>query len=155
MFKWIIQQVHLYYVQLDGLAEGWRFAVQRSRQDAEIDPEDFLWLAMASDLPDLERANNGSDHHVASVGMIVLKAIAREQLQPLIALAHNTAAPSVFSNIYLFIYVLRAVCLTQEIIFFKYLITIIKVSLFIIICKCVSNNLQKKSWCKMILFYIL
>ncbi|OXU28719.1 hypothetical protein TSAR_012956 [Trichomalopsis sarcophagae] len=85
--------VHLYYVQLDGLAEGWRFAVQRSRQDVNIDPEDFLWLAMASDLPDLERANNGSDHHIASDGMIVLKAIEREHFEPLMALAHNTAAP--------------------------------------------------------------
>lgn len=85
--------VHLYYVQLDGLAEGWRFAVQRSRQDAEIEPEDFLWLAMASDLLELERANNGSDHHIDSEGMIVLKAIVGEHLEPLIALNHNTAAP--------------------------------------------------------------
>lgn len=89
--------VHLYYVQLDGLAEGWRFAVLRSRQNAKIDPEDFLWLAMASDLPDLERANNGTDHHISSDGMIVLKAIDRLRrgvmMDPLLVLAHNTGAP--------------------------------------------------------------
>ncbi|KAJ8681303.1 hypothetical protein QAD02_017090 [Eretmocerus hayati] len=86
--------VHLYYVQLDGLAEGWRFAVDRSRQDAFIEPEDFLWLAMASDVPDLERAIYGSDHHIATDGMIVLKSIFRPDMSaPLLALAHNTAAP--------------------------------------------------------------
>ena len=67
--------------------------MQRSRQDAEIDPEDFLWLAMASDLTELELANNGSDHHIDSEGMMVLKAINRDHLEPLIVLAHNTAAP--------------------------------------------------------------
>lgn len=73
--------------------EGWRFAVERSRQDVEIDNEDFVWLAMASDLPDLERANNGTDHHIISDGMIFLKSIPREDREPLLVLAHNTAAP--------------------------------------------------------------
>lgn len=82
-------------MQLDGLAEGWRFSVQRRGQDVEIEPEDFLWLAMASDLPDLERANNGSGHHhISSDGMMLLKSIERSNnMQPLIGLAHNSAAP--------------------------------------------------------------
>lgn len=85
--------MHLFYVQLDGLKEGWRFAVERSRQDVQIDDDDFLWMAISSDLPDLERANNGTDHHVSSDGMIFLKALPREDLEPLLVLAHNTAAP--------------------------------------------------------------
>ncbi|KAL7307537.1 hypothetical protein TKK_0000234 [Trichogramma kaykai] len=86
--------VHLFNKQLDGMIDGFRFAVHRNRKpEVLIDKEDFYWLAMASDLPDLERANNGTQNHIASDGMIVLKAMAREHFEPLMALAHNTAAP--------------------------------------------------------------
>ncbi|XP_058796938.1 putative phospholipase B-like lamina ancestor [Phymastichus coffea] len=85
--------VHLYYEQLNGLAEGWRFAVQRRGQDAEIKPDDFLWMALAPDLPDLELAGNGSRPHAAADGMLVLKAIEHGPRGPLVGLAHNTATP--------------------------------------------------------------
>lgn len=50
-------------------------------------------MAMASDLPDLERAHNGSENLSGSHGMIFLKALQREHFEPLIALVHNTGAP--------------------------------------------------------------
>ncbi|XP_012275336.1 putative phospholipase B-like lamina ancestor [Orussus abietinus] len=85
--------VSLFYAQLDGIEAGWRFAVRRSRRSVDIDSEDFLWLAMASDLPDFAQSYNSSDGLSGSHGMIFLKALPRENLQPLIAIAHNTAAP--------------------------------------------------------------
>ncbi|XP_077282876.1 phospholipase B domain containing lamina ancestor [Temnothorax americanus] len=86
--------VRLFYVQLDGLEAGWRFAVRRSRQPVEMDKEDFLWLAMAADLPDLERALNSSEsYHDYIKSTIFLKSLSREGLNPLIAIGHTTAAP--------------------------------------------------------------
>ncbi|XP_015597261.1 putative phospholipase B-like lamina ancestor [Cephus cinctus] len=85
--------IRLFYAQLDGMEAGWKFAVRRSRQSVEIESEDFLWLAMASDLPDLERALNGSDFKDNYRGMTFLKSLPREHLGPLIAVAQNTAAP--------------------------------------------------------------
>lgn len=84
----------MFYVQLDGLEAGWKFAVHRSRQTVEMSKEHFLWLAMAADLPDLERALNGSDsYHDYIKGMIFLKSLSREALDPLVAIGHTTAAP--------------------------------------------------------------
>lgn len=86
--------MRLFYVQLDGLEAGWRFAVRRSRQTVEMDKEHFLWLAMAADLPDLERALNGSLSYRDYIkGMIFLKSLSREGLDPLVAIGHTTAAP--------------------------------------------------------------
>ncbi|XP_046834493.1 putative phospholipase B-like lamina ancestor [Vespa crabro] len=87
--------VRLFYAQLDGLEDGWRFAVRRSRQSAELQSEDFLWLAMASDLSDIDSTiiNNGSNISIGEKGMIFLKALNRENKEPLIAIGHNTAAP--------------------------------------------------------------
>ncbi|XP_014472865.1 PREDICTED: putative phospholipase B-like lamina ancestor [Dinoponera quadriceps] len=82
--------VRLFYIQLDGLEAGWRFAVRRSRQTVEMDSGHFLWLAMAADLPDLELAPNVTDH---TKGMICLKNLPRNGLEPLIAIGHTTAAP--------------------------------------------------------------
>lgn len=73
---------------------GWRFAVRRSRQSAELQSEDFLWLAMASDLSDVDSTIiNGSNISIGEKGMIFLKALNRENKEPLIAIGHNTAAP--------------------------------------------------------------
>ncbi|KAK2581862.1 hypothetical protein KPH14_002325 [Odynerus spinipes] len=85
--------VRLFYAQLDGLEAGWRFAVRRSRQSAEIQSEDFLWLAMASDLPDVDSVINGSSVPIGEKSMIFLKALPREDMEPLLAIGHNTAAP--------------------------------------------------------------
>jgi len=86
--------VRLFYIQLDGLEAGWKFAVRRSRQPVEMDKEHFLWLAMAADLPDLEGAlNNSESYHDYMKGMIFLKNLSREGLDPLIAIGHTTAAP--------------------------------------------------------------
>jgi hypothetical protein len=86
--------VRLFYVQLDGLEAGWRFAVRRSRQTVEMSKEHFLWLAMAADLPDLERALNGSESYRDHIkGMIFLKSLSREGQDPLVAIGHTTAAP--------------------------------------------------------------
>lgn len=82
--------MRLFYVQLDGLEAGWRFAVRRSRQTVEMNSEHFLWLAMAADLPDLELALNVTDH---TKGMICLKNLPREGREPLTAIGHTTAAP--------------------------------------------------------------
>lgn len=85
--------VRLFYIQLDGLEAGWRFAVRRSLQTVEMDSEHFLWLAMAPDLLDHMRALNDSDfHRDRAEGMIFLKSLLREG-RPLIAIGHNTAAP--------------------------------------------------------------
>lgn len=83
----------LFYAQLDGLEAGWRFAVRRSRQSAELQSEDFLWLAMASDLPDLDSTINGSNLSIGEKGMIYLKALSRKNMEPLLAIGHNTGAP--------------------------------------------------------------
>lgn len=85
--------VRLFYAQLDGLEAGWRFAVRRSRQSADLQSEDFLWLAMASDLPDVDSVINGSHVPIGDKGMIFLKALPRENMEPLLAIGHNTAAP--------------------------------------------------------------
>ncbi|XP_032680547.1 putative phospholipase B-like lamina ancestor isoform X2 [Odontomachus brunneus] len=82
--------VRLFYIQLDGLEAGWRFAVRRSRQTVEMDTEHFLWLAMAADLPDLELAPNVTDY---TKGMVCLKNFLRNEQEPLIAIGHTTAAP--------------------------------------------------------------
>ncbi|KAL0125168.1 hypothetical protein PUN28_004360 [Cardiocondyla obscurior] len=87
--------VRLFYIQLDGLEAGWRFAVRRSRNDqAEMNKEDFLWLTMAADLPDFEQALNNSESYRDYVkGMIFLKNLPREGQDPLMAIGHTTAAP--------------------------------------------------------------
>ncbi|XP_012216141.2 putative phospholipase B-like lamina ancestor [Linepithema humile] len=85
--------VRLFYIQLDGLEAGWRFAVRRSLQTVEMDSEHFLWLAMAPDLLDHARALNDSDFrrdHAKS--MIFLKNLSRDG-SPLVAIGHHTAAP--------------------------------------------------------------
>lgn len=82
--------MRLFYIQLDGLEAGWRFAVRRSRQTVEMDTEHFLWLAMVFDLADLELAPNVTDY---TKGMICLKNFPRNELEPLIAIGHTTAAP--------------------------------------------------------------
>ena len=88
--------VRLFYIQLDGLEAGWKYAVRRSRQTVEMDTEHFLWLAMAADLPDLEQMLNDSDSRSNSTkGMIFLKSLSREGLEPLIAIGHTTIAPYV------------------------------------------------------------
>ncbi|XP_050451594.1 putative phospholipase B-like lamina ancestor [Cataglyphis hispanica] len=84
--------VRLFYVQLDGLEAGWKYAVRRSRQTVEMDTEHFLWLAMAADLPDLEQMLNNSRSN-CTTGMIFLKSLPREGLEPLIAIGHTTIAP--------------------------------------------------------------
>lgn len=86
--------VRLFYLQLDGLEAGLRFAVRRNRQTVEMTKEHFLWLAMAADLPDLERALNSSEsYHDYIKGMIFLKSLPREGLDSLVAIGHTTAAP--------------------------------------------------------------
>lgn len=86
--------VRLFYIQLDGLEAGWKYAVRRSRQTVEMNTEHFLWLAMAVDLPDLEQMLNDSDSQSNyTKGMVFLKSLPREGLEPLIAIGHNTIAP--------------------------------------------------------------
>ncbi|XP_029165623.1 putative phospholipase B-like lamina ancestor [Nylanderia fulva] len=86
--------VRLFYIQLDGLEAGWKYAVRRSRQTVKMDTEHFLLLAMAADLPDLEQMLNDSDSQSKfTKGMIFLKSLPREGLEPLIAIGHTTIAP--------------------------------------------------------------
>jgi len=75
------------------LEAGWKFAVRRSRQTVEMNKEHFLWLAIAADLPDLERTLSGFESYRYIKGMIFLKSLPREGLNPLIAIGHTTAAP--------------------------------------------------------------
>lgn len=75
----------LFYVQLDGLEAGWRCAVFRSRKNVDIPTEDFIWLAMATDLPSFQRGNNG--------GAIFLKNITGDMTESQLAILHNTVAP--------------------------------------------------------------
>ncbi|XP_066588307.1 putative phospholipase B-like lamina ancestor [Prorops nasuta] len=86
--------VSLFYAQLDGLEAGFKFAVRRSRQqNVQMQSDDFLWLAMADDLTDFNDDFNMTDAQIQAKGMIFVKALARENLQPLMVFAHNTAAP--------------------------------------------------------------
>lgn len=89
----------MFYIQLDGLEAGWKFAARRSRQEGvvEMDTEHFLWLAMAN-LMDLEQISTNDSHSGCDYtkGMIILKSLPREGLDPLIAIGHTTAAPQVF-----------------------------------------------------------
>lgn len=90
----VFRQVRLFYIQLDGLEAGWKYAVRRSRQTVEMDTEHFLLLAMAADLPDFEQMLNDSDSRSnCTKGMIFLKSLPREGLEPLIAIGHTTIAP--------------------------------------------------------------
>nr|XP_031844295.1 putative phospholipase B-like lamina ancestor isoform X2 [Nomia melanderi] len=82
--------VRLFYTQLDGLEAGWKFAVRRSRVSVSLESEDFLWLALASDVPGFQRAFNISDVPLSS--MIYLKSLPRDNSEPLIAVGHNTAS---------------------------------------------------------------
>lgn len=83
-------QVRLFYVQLEGLEAGWKFAVRRSRQTVEMSKEHFLWLAMAADLELALKDDLRADY---TKGTIFLKSFLREGLAPLIAIGHTTAAP--------------------------------------------------------------
>lgn len=85
--------VRLFYAQLDGIEAGWRFAVRRSRQSVEMETEDFLWLALAADLPNLEQALNISNSEMSAGGIMFIKSIARNNMEPLVAIGHNTIAP--------------------------------------------------------------
>ncbi|KAH0561778.1 hypothetical protein KQX54_019400 [Cotesia glomerata] len=82
--------VRLFYAQLDGLKEGWNYELTRNQQEVEIPDEDFIWLAMVSDL-----SNFGlDDPQHAGIGGILLKNLTNQSdVEPLIALVHNTAAP--------------------------------------------------------------
>lgn len=81
--------VRLFYMQLDGLEAGWKFAVRRSRVSVSLESDDFLWLALASDIPGFQRLFNLSDVPLSS--MILLKSLPRDDSEPLIAVGHNTA----------------------------------------------------------------
>ncbi|XP_053986951.1 putative phospholipase B-like lamina ancestor isoform X1 [Hylaeus volcanicus] len=83
--------VRLFYTQLDGLEAGWKFAVRRSRVSVSMESEDFLWLALASDVPGFQQVFNISDIPMSS--MIYFKSLPRDDSEPLIAIGHNTAAP--------------------------------------------------------------
>lgn len=83
--------VRLFYAQLDGLEAGWKFAVRRSRQSAEMAYEDFLWLAFTPDLSRFENLSNNSYSEISSKGMIFLKSLARDDAEPLLVIGHNTA----------------------------------------------------------------
>ncbi|KAL6258786.1 hypothetical protein P5V15_010734 [Pogonomyrmex californicus] len=85
--------VRLFYLQLDGLEAGWKFAVRRSRQTVEMSHEDFLWLAMATDLRNFEKLYNYESYRGYIESMISLKKLPREGLDPIIAIGHTTAAP--------------------------------------------------------------
>ncbi|XP_008559439.1 putative phospholipase B-like lamina ancestor [Microplitis demolitor] len=82
--------VRLFYAQLDGLKEGWNYELTRNQQEVEIPDEDFIWLAMVSDL-----SNFGlHDSQRAGIGGIFFKNLTQESdVEPLLALVHNTAAP--------------------------------------------------------------
>ncbi|XP_033321622.2 phospholipase B domain containing lamina ancestor [Megalopta genalis] len=81
--------IRLFYMQLDGLEAGWKFAVRRSRVSVSLDSDDFLWLALASDMPGFQRLYNISNLPLSS--MIYLKSLPRDKSEPLIAIGHNTA----------------------------------------------------------------
>lgn len=52
------RQVFLFYQQLEGIQQGYRLGLERSRQDEilpEIPKADFLWMNMLSDQSDLEQ----------------------------------------------------------------------------------------------------
>ncbi|XP_043274296.1 putative phospholipase B-like lamina ancestor [Venturia canescens] len=99
--------VHLFYAQLDGMEAGWLFAVRRSRRPVHIEPEDFLWLAMASEIPNelfTIPSNNKSSglseeremsSSASNNGVIFVKSLDRSinGLDPLITFAQNTVAP--------------------------------------------------------------
>ncbi|XP_076232614.1 phospholipase B domain containing lamina ancestor [Calliopsis andreniformis] len=83
--------VRLFYAQLDGLEAGWKFAVRRSRVSVSLESDDFLWLALASDIPGFQRVLDIADIPINS--MIYFKSIPRASMEPLVAIGHNTAAP--------------------------------------------------------------
>ncbi|XP_076756178.1 phospholipase B domain containing lamina ancestor [Xylocopa sonorina] len=83
--------VRLFYMQLDGLEAGWKFAVRRSRVSVSLESEDFLWLALASDIPGFQQLFNISEPLMSS--MIYLKSLPRDKLEPLVTIGHNTVAP--------------------------------------------------------------
>ncbi|XP_034188490.2 phospholipase B domain containing lamina ancestor [Osmia lignaria lignaria] len=83
--------VRLFYTQLDGMEAGWKFAVRRSRVSVSLESEDFLWLALASDLSSFQQVFNISSLPTSST--IFFKSFPKEHSEPLIAVGHNTAAP--------------------------------------------------------------
>lgn len=83
--------VRLFYTQLEGLEAGWKFAVRRSRKSVSLESEDFLWLALASDLPGFQQVFNISNSLMSST--IHFKSFPRDNSESLIAIGHQTAAP--------------------------------------------------------------
>ncbi|XP_046987012.1 putative phospholipase B-like lamina ancestor isoform X1 [Schistocerca americana] len=53
-------QVHLFYLQLDGLEVGWRQGVERSRLELDIPHLDFIWMNAVTDIIDLERRHSST-----------------------------------------------------------------------------------------------
>ncbi|XP_050577965.1 putative phospholipase B-like lamina ancestor [Bombus affinis] len=83
--------VRLFYAQLDGLEAGWKFAVRRSRVSVSLESDDFLWLALTSDLSGFQQVFNISNSVVSS--MITFKFLARDNSEPLVAINQHTSAP--------------------------------------------------------------
>ncbi|XP_017887359.1 putative phospholipase B-like lamina ancestor [Ceratina calcarata] len=83
--------VRLFYMQLDGLEAGWKFAVRRSRVSVSLEHEDFLWLALASDLPGFQQVFNISEPPMSST--IFFKLLPIGNSDPLIAIGQQTTAP--------------------------------------------------------------
>lgn len=60
-------QVHLFYMQLVGLENGFKDAVEKSRKEIEIPSIDFLWLNVMNDLVDLEQKFDSSSKNSSNI----------------------------------------------------------------------------------------
>ncbi|XP_066905909.1 putative phospholipase B-like lamina ancestor [Halyomorpha halys] len=90
-------QVNLYYTQLDGLEEGWKLGVSRSRKQKQLNilHEDFLWMNSVEDIKHLEELKYYNIEEFRNskqyVSLALLKLLPNSTVQ--FMLAHESGGP--------------------------------------------------------------
>lgn len=94
-------QINLFYNQLEGLCEGWNYAVKRSRHEYEISLIDFVWLNSLTDVGIMEHVLNltkGADAGselpglaAAFIRLVPEQPIENGPVKEKVIVSHNTA----------------------------------------------------------------
>lgn len=94
-------QINLYYNQLEGLCDGWTYAVKKSRIDYEISLIDFVWMNSLTDVGIIEHLLNfthGADPGselpglaAAFIRLVPDQPIEKGTAKEKVIVAHNTA----------------------------------------------------------------
>lgn len=87
--------ISLFYAQLNGLEDGWRYTVMKSRKNVNIAHADFIWLALAGDMFNFGTNDTSTRDFTADIGGILIKYLSLDNpdVEPALAIFHHTAAP--------------------------------------------------------------